>query len=81
MHMGGHIFWKFGDYETAAHVNERAVQVDAEYVRLTGVTDSVYAQGYYSHNMHFVSRSNAELMQDDPPAWDFPVRVARRRVT
>ena len=61
MHMAGHIFWKFGDYETAAHVNERAVQADAEYIRLTGVTDSVYTEGYYAHNMHFVSRSNAEL--------------------
>lgn len=59
--MGGHIFWSFGDYEMAAHVNELAVQADREYVRLTGVTDSVYSEAYYAHNVHFISRANTEL--------------------
>jgi tetratricopeptide (TPR) repeat protein len=45
----------------AAHVNELAVQADSEYVRLTGMTDSVYSEAYYAHNLHFVSRANTEL--------------------
>jgi tetratricopeptide (TPR) repeat protein len=61
LHMGGHIFWDIGDYQMAAHVNELAVQADGEYVRLTGVTDSIYSEAYYAHNLHFISRANVEL--------------------
>ena len=61
LHMGGHIFWDNGDYQMAAHVNELAVEADREYVRLTGVTDSIYSEAYYAHNLHFISRANVEL--------------------
>jgi tetratricopeptide (TPR) repeat protein len=61
LHMGGHIFWDIGDYQMAAHVNELAVEADREYIRLTGVTDSIYSEAYYAHNLHFISRTNVEL--------------------
>jgi hypothetical protein len=53
VHMPGHIWLVLGDYETAATVNERAAQVDREYLSRTGVVSS-YA-GYYVHNLHFVA--------------------------
>jgi len=59
--MGGHIWGNFGAYQMAAHVNELAVQADSEYVRLTGVTNSVYSEENYAHNIHFVCRANTEL--------------------
>ncbi|PYU22298.1 MAG: hypothetical protein DMG32_18385, partial [Acidobacteria bacterium] len=64
-HMGGHIFWTVGDYEMAARVNELAAQSDRDYMRLTGV-DSVYTQSYYTHDLHFVARANAELGHSEP---------------
>ena len=54
VHMPGHIWLRVGDYEMAAAVNERAAEVDREYFRLTGVTDSPY-MGYYAHNLHFIA--------------------------
>ncbi len=61
VHMAGHIFWNVGDYRMAALVNERAASADRDYMRLTGVTDNVYPEAYYSHNLHFIFRSYAEL--------------------
>jgi hypothetical protein len=54
VHMPGHIWLILGDYEMAAAVNERAAEVDREYMAATGVTASAYL-GYYVHNMHFVA--------------------------
>jgi tetratricopeptide (TPR) repeat protein len=61
VHMAGHIFWSFGDYQMAANVNERAAEADRNYVQLTGVDNSVYSEGYYAHNVHFIARSYTEL--------------------
>lgn len=61
VHMAGHIFWDFGDYQMAAKVNEHAVEADRTYVQLTGVDDSVYSEAYYAHNLHVISRSYTEL--------------------
>lgn len=61
VHMSGHIFWNVGDYEMTARVNERAAEADRDYMRLTGVNDSVYTEGYYSHNLHFILRAHTEL--------------------
>ncbi len=61
VHMSGHIYWNVGDYQMAARVNESAAQADREYMKLTGVSDSVYADGYYAHNLHFIARAYAEL--------------------
>ena len=54
VHMPGHIWLVLGDYETAAGVNERAAEVDREYMKATGVTGSAYL-GYYVHNLHFIA--------------------------
>ncbi len=55
VHMPAHIWLVMGDYETAAGLNERAVSVDREYLKDTGVR-SGYGM-YYAHNMHFVAYS------------------------
>lgn len=54
VHMPGHIWFILGDYETAAAVNERAAELDRQYMKDSGVTGSAYF-GYYVHNLHFVS--------------------------
>ena len=54
VHMPGHIWLTLGDYEMAASVNERAVEVDREYLARTGVTHSGYV-AYYLHNLHFIA--------------------------
>jgi tetratricopeptide (TPR) repeat protein len=58
VHMPGHIWMVLGDYEMAAAVNERAAEVDQEYMSATGVTGSAYA-GYYVHNLQFIPAARA----------------------
>jgi tetratricopeptide (TPR) repeat protein len=58
VHMPGHIWMVLGEYEMAATVNDRAAQVDRDYMAATGVTQSAYV-GYYIHNMHFVTVARA----------------------
>jgi len=53
VHMPGHIWLVLGDYEMAATVNERAVEVDREYLAQSG-TSSGYS-AYYVHNLHFIA--------------------------
>ncbi len=52
VHMPGHIWLLFGDWETAAAVNERAAEVDREYFSASGV-EGTYVP-YYLHNLHFI---------------------------
>jgi tetratricopeptide (TPR) repeat protein len=54
VHMPGHIWMLLGEYDAAAAANERAAEVDRQYMKATGVTMSAYA-GYYIHNLHFVA--------------------------
>jgi tetratricopeptide (TPR) repeat protein len=54
VHMPAHIWLILGDFEMAAAVNERAAEVDREYMKATGVTASPYA-GYYAHNLQFIA--------------------------
>jgi tetratricopeptide (TPR) repeat protein len=54
VHMPGHIWLVLGDYEMAAAVNERAAELDREYMAGSGVTRSAYF-GYYVHNLQFVA--------------------------
>jgi tetratricopeptide (TPR) repeat protein len=54
VHMPGHIWMVLGDFELVASTNERAAQVDREYMQQTGVVASSYA-GYYVHNLHFIA--------------------------
>ncbi len=72
VHMPGHIWLILGDYEMAAAVNDRAAQVDREYMQATGVTASSYA-GYYVHNLHFVAVARAMQGRKDDA-----VRAARQ---
>jgi hypothetical protein len=52
--MPAHIWLVLGEFELAATLNERASQVDRDYMSATGVTGSSYV-GYYVHNLHFVA--------------------------
>jgi tetratricopeptide (TPR) repeat protein len=54
VHMPGHIWLVFGEWEMAATVNERAAEVDRRYFAETGVTSGSYPM-YYWHNLHFVA--------------------------
>ncbi|MFN7919875.1 MAG: hypothetical protein U0Q16_07250 [Bryobacteraceae bacterium] len=54
VHMPAHIWLLLGEWELAASTNERAVQLDQNYFKATGVPMGSYA-GYMVHNMHFVA--------------------------
>lgn len=54
VHMPGHIWLIFGEWDWAAEVNERAAEVDRQYFAQTGVTEGSYPM-YYWHNLHFVA--------------------------
>ncbi len=54
VHMGGHIYLRTGDFETAVRISRQAVAADREYMRLTGVAPNVYTHGYYPHTTHFI---------------------------
>lgn len=58
VHMPGHIWLRTGDYEIAANTNVRAVELDREYFRMSGNTESGYL-GYFLHNIHFVAYSRS----------------------
>lgn len=60
VHMPSHIYLRMGDFERSATVNERAAEVDRQYIERSGAT-GMYPLGYYSHNLHFVSY--ARMMQ------------------
>jgi tetratricopeptide (TPR) repeat protein len=51
--MPAHIFMQTGDYDAAATANERAAEVDRNYIRSTGAS-GVHPLMYYSHNLHFL---------------------------
>ena len=57
VHMPGHIWLVLGEYNYAADVNERAVQVDREYFQKTGVIGTYYP--YYLHNLSFILYARA----------------------
>lgn len=65
VHMPGHIWLVLGEYELAAAVNERAAEVDRQYMAASKVTASSYG-GYYVHNLHFIAY--ARWMQGRKPA-------------
>jgi tetratricopeptide (TPR) repeat protein len=53
VHMPAHIYIRLGKYHEAAERNTHAAQVDKEY--LAGhVLSGDYADGYYTHNLHFL---------------------------
>ena len=53
VHMPAHIYTRVGKYHDAVESNEQAVRVDHEYgARRT--THSDHADGYHTHNLHFL---------------------------
>ena len=56
--MSSHIYIRTGDYPAAAKSNAAAVEVDRTYIQDNGV-QGVYPLMYYSHNLHFLSVSQA----------------------
>jgi len=58
LHMPAHIYFQTGDYESLAITNQRAADVDQEYIARTGVT-GVYPLMFYPHNLHFVAVARA----------------------
>ncbi len=59
VHMPGHIYIRLGYYEEAARANERAIEADEAYVKLTGAR-TMYSSMYYHHNIHFLTVARAE---------------------
>jgi tetratricopeptide (TPR) repeat protein len=58
VHMPAHIWLALGEYGTAADVNERASDVDREYMAATNIAEGSYTP-YYFHNLHFVVYARA----------------------
>jgi tetratricopeptide (TPR) repeat protein len=53
VHMPAHIYIRLGKYHEAAERNEHATHVDQAYLAAR-TPDGDYADGYYSHNLHFL---------------------------
>lgn len=60
VHMPAHIYWRTGDYASAADVNIVAAKVDRAYLGDSAGKPGIYAMMYYSHNLHF--QALADLM-------------------
>jgi tetratricopeptide (TPR) repeat protein len=53
VHMPAHLYIRLGKYHEAAERNEQAVHVDEAYLAARPPSGD-YADGYYSHNLHFL---------------------------
>ena len=71
VHMPAHLYIRLGKYHEAAERNEHAAHVDEAYLA-TRTPSGDYADGYYSHNLHFLW---ASLMMEGRSAE--ATRVAR----
>ena len=58
VHMPSHIYIRLGKYHEAVERNAHAVQVDKTYLSGRHLTGE-YADGYYTHNLHFLWASLA----------------------
>jgi tetratricopeptide (TPR) repeat protein len=58
VHMPAHIYIRLGKYHEAAERNARAVRVDQDYLAGRNLNGD-YADGYYTHNLHFLWASLA----------------------
>jgi tetratricopeptide (TPR) repeat protein len=54
LHMPSHTYINTGHYHEGSLANERAVQIDSQYIEACHVA-GVYPIGYYPHNWHFLS--------------------------
>lgn len=53
VHMPAHIYMRLGRYHEAAERNAQAVEIDRHYLA-TRRLNGDYADGYYTHNLHFL---------------------------
>jgi tetratricopeptide (TPR) repeat protein len=58
VHMPAHIYMRVGKYHEAVERNQQAAQVDEQYFASQHPTGE-YADGYYTHNLHFLWASLA----------------------
>jgi tetratricopeptide (TPR) repeat protein len=58
VHMPAHVYQRTGDYAAAASANERAADVDRDFIKKNG-GENVYAMMYYNHNLQFAAASHA----------------------
>ncbi len=54
LHMPSHTYINTGHYHEGTLANERAVQIDSNYIEACHVA-GVYPIGYYPHNLHFLA--------------------------
>lgn len=54
VHMPSHTYINTGHYHEGALANERAVQIDSQYIAACHIA-GVYPFGYYPHNWHFLA--------------------------
>ena len=59
VHMPAHIYWRTGDYVSAADSNVIAAQADHDYIVHTGTKVGLYPVFYYAHNIHFQALADA----------------------
>jgi len=58
VHMPAHIYMRVGKYHEAVERNQQAVDIDQQYLA-DQHSPSEYAEGYYTHNLHFLWASLA----------------------
>jgi len=58
VHMPAHIYMRLGKYHEAVERNQQAVEIDQQYLANRDQTGQ-YADGYYTHNLHFLWASLA----------------------
>ncbi|MEK7237681.1 MAG: tetratricopeptide repeat protein [Nitrospirota bacterium] len=58
VHMPAHIYMRVGKYHDAVERNQQAVHIDQQYLASRHRTGE-YADGYYTHNLHFLWASLA----------------------
>ena len=58
VHMPAHIYMRLGKYHKAVERNQQAVDIDRQYLVSRNQTGD-YANGYYTHNLHFLWASLA----------------------
>jgi tetratricopeptide (TPR) repeat protein len=54
VHMPAHIYIRTGNYDGAMRSNEKAAEVDRDYIQRFNVT-GMYPAMYYNHNIHFLA--------------------------
>jgi len=64
VHMPAHIYMRVGRYHEAVERNQQAVHVDEQYLAVQHSTGE-YANGYYTHNLHFLWASLAMEGRND----------------